>query len=828
MDRTSSPPASPRTLLLQFLALWSFGAVQPLLQLIGAQPEFLLVHHTGRADLLIMIAGLFLAVPVAAAAAVMLAGLAGRRVGTAAHGLVAAALAMIVFVPIVDRTSGLAVGPVLAVAATSSLALAALLAGSARAGRGFRWLALAAPAFLALFLANGPILRILMPRPQPAAVEGAAAAHPVVMLICDEFPTASLMRTDGSLDAPMYPNFARLAGMSTWYRNATTVSGATLRAVPAIMTGRFPRWKEAPTVADHPRSIFTLLGRTHHVHGLETQTDLCPDALKSVPGPGLAMRLDLLAADLAVLFSHVATPSAWRDRLTPVDNKWGDYRGTQESGDEPGELRTKIDRFRAFIASIEKHERPDLVVAHVLLPHNPYRFLPGGTIYSWRESEPLEKGGIWSDDELVVAHDYRRHLAQVAALDELLGELLDRLQDQGLLDEALVVVTADHGAGFRPGEGHRRFTGGNASGILSVPLFIKLPGQVTGTIDDRFVQTVDIMPTVAAALGGAPGWRFDGVDLADPAAARRTELDFFDADVFEHRVIAPGRLAERMDVVRWKASLFGEEGDYRRLFSMDADPDLRGLPVADPTIPLHPTLDATLAHSSRYGEVRRNSTFIPAALSGTVRGATAGGRLQLAVAVDGVLAGFTETYLAPEAGGALAWRALVPPEVFRDGSNLVELFLVGAPGAGPRLQRIPLEVASMLGRELGSRPAAGAAERGLRKNALWGERPMRWTDGRARWDIPLGRDEQPHTLHVDLVSTGPAGAQLKVVVNGVAMLDRFLPGGGWRGELPLVDVPAAGHLAIELISSTFVPAERDPASGDHRTLGVAVASLVVE
>ena len=70
--------------------------------------------------------------------------------------------------------------------------------------------------------------------------------HPVVMLLLDEFPLTSLLDSKGQVDARLYPNFAKLAGQSTWYRNATAVSGLTQWAVPAMLSGRYPtkaRWR---------------------------------------------------------------------------------------------------------------------------------------------------------------------------------------------------------------------------------------------------------------------------------------------------------------------------------------------------------------------------------------------------------------------------------------------------------------------------------------------------------------------------------------------------------------------------------------------------------
>src|SRR4030095_13255148 len=92
---------------------------------------------------------------------------------------------------------------------------------------------------------------------------------------------------------------------------------------------------------------------------------------------------------------------------------------------------------------------------------------------------------------------YQRHLAQVGYVDHLLGDLMKRLRQFGMYDNALVIVTSDHGASYREGRLRRQpQEGRNISDILPVPLFVKLPGQKSGEVVDRFVETVDILPTI--------------------------------------------------------------------------------------------------------------------------------------------------------------------------------------------------------------------------------------------------------------------------------------------------------------------------------------------
>ena len=75
---------------------------------------------------------------------------------------------------------------------------------------------------------------------------------PIVILSMDEFPVASLLRADGTINAERFPNFARLAEASTWYRNATSVAPLTQQSVPAMLTGRLPATASCPPSGTTP------------------------------------------------------------------------------------------------------------------------------------------------------------------------------------------------------------------------------------------------------------------------------------------------------------------------------------------------------------------------------------------------------------------------------------------------------------------------------------------------------------------------------------------------------------------------------------------------
>jgi arylsulfatase A-like enzyme len=108
-----------------------------------------------------------------------------------------------------------------------------------------------------------------------------------------------------------------------------------------------------------------------------------------------------------------------------------------------------------------------------------------------------------------------RHYDNLVAADRRVGELLDRLEEDGLVDETLVVLWSDHGEGL-PRNKSWLYDGG-----LNVPLVVRWPGEVDPGETDELVSNVDLAPTVLAAAGiDRPPWMEGrtvlGADRADP------------------------------------------------------------------------------------------------------------------------------------------------------------------------------------------------------------------------------------------------------------------------------------------------------------------------
>ncbi len=135
--------------------------------------------------------------------------------------------------------------------------------------------------------------------------------------------------------------------------------------------------------------------------------------------------------------------------------------------------------------------------------------------------------------------------AGVFHLDALFGELLDRIAKAGLLDETLVVFTADHGEVLYRENAIFKWSHALqlASEVLSVPLILYAPvaGVRPGTYEG-VTRSIDVLPTLAGLSGVAiESSRLAGRDLS---AALRGEEPPPRLLAFSHTALLPPPVEE--------------------------------------------------------------------------------------------------------------------------------------------------------------------------------------------------------------------------------------------------------------------------------------------
>jgi arylsulfatase A-like enzyme len=121
-------------------------------------------------------------------------------------------------------------------------------------------------------------------------------------------------------------------------------------------------------------------------------------------------------------------------------------------------------------------------------------------------------GEVLSEEELLRLR--RTYAGTVTLVDRWLGELFDALKAQGRLDDSLVVFTSDQGEPLGEHGYVRRFRPWLYEELIHTPLIVRLPkGEQGGSRRQAIVQTVDLLPTILAALGLPPNDRAHGHDL---------------------------------------------------------------------------------------------------------------------------------------------------------------------------------------------------------------------------------------------------------------------------------------------------------------------------
>ena len=308
---------------------------------------------------------------------------------------------------------------------------------------------------------------------------------------------------------------------------------------------------------------------------------------------------------------------------------------------------------------------------HSLLPHVPYLYLPSGQRYGVQA--PLLRGiqhNRWQQAWPALQAD-QRYLLQVEYTDRALGLITQRLKAKGIYDRALVIVVADHGVSNRPGQPRRRPTPGNLQDIAFVPLFVKLPNQHTGRINDGLARTIDIVPTIAHVLGVKMPWHVDGKTLigrhVPSNGTVRIELGGGQA------VSAPLSVlrARRAQALAQQLERFG--GTPSSVYRIGPDRDLVGRRLSE--LPVTPSQSAgvELQGQQLLNVVDTHTDLLPTWVEGRLTGKHPSSA-NVAIAVNGRVAAVTKTF---EGGGATSFAAMVPASALRNGHNDVTVLLVG-------------------------------------------------------------------------------------------------------------------------------------------------------
>jgi len=689
---------------LELFVLTGFAVAQPLLDVIGRSPDFLLFRQADSRDIALLAVTITFLPAAVLCGLELLSGLAGRRAQQAVHLVLVTGLLGLLGLEVAKKLTPLQ-GPVLVAVGVLVGLGAGLLYARASAFR--LWLRFASPAplvFLLVFLLVSPAAELIRPAPaaaKPAATGQAAAKTPIVFVLFDELPMRTLLDHQGQIDRRLFPNFAKLAGGSTWFRNATGVAGMTRWAMPAMFTGRYPAKDLAPTASRYPNNLFTLLGGAgYDMRVFEGVSQLCPRGTCTIhTPPGGHGGFRRVARDSAQLWTQLSSPSDSAVEATAtLEEDTVDPNGQAASGaPEAHADKTWVRRpasLDGFLSALRPSPggRPSVHFLHILLPHQPWKYLPSGLKYPERVvgKGPLNSG-LWAKEPWPVQSTHQRHMMQANYTDQLLGTILKRMRQTGLYDRALFVVTADHGIAFTPDQQARAsVTPGTVPDVLWVPLFVKRPGQNSAAVNDVNLEHVDILPTVAGMVGLRVPWTIDGVSWADTSKPARTTTQkiFYPRPGIRESYEGPSNQHIALQGLADQVVHVGD--DYLDWFRFGPDAQLVGKRVRDLQVGSSGG-KARVVGLNDYHHVDPAAGFVPAQVGGqlTATAAGVGERPTVAVAINGVIGGMSETYTSGD--NRPTWfSTMVSDSLMRRGDNQFELFLVDSVGGKPRLRPLAL------------------------------------------------------------------------------------------------------------------------------------------
>ena len=178
------------------------------------------------------------------------------------------------------------------------------------------------------------------------------------------------------------------------------------------------------------------------------------------------------------------------------------------------------DHALAFLEQQKGKEEPFYLSVHYTAPHAPWdKNQHPARFYDLYEncafnSIPFEPAHPWANmkygDDEQGREQWRRWLqgyaAATTAMDENVGRLLAKLEQEGLMDDTLILFTGDNGMSMGHhgifGKGNGTFPLNLYDTAVKVPMLIRVPGaQISGKVEETLLSHYDLFPTLMTYLG---------------------------------------------------------------------------------------------------------------------------------------------------------------------------------------------------------------------------------------------------------------------------------------------------------------------------------------
>lgn len=338
-----------------------------------------------------------------------------------------------------------------------------------------------------------------LPRRNGARAKGRPlkARYPNILLIVMDATRAQNLSVYG-YSRPTTPHLEAFAAECVVYENAIAASCWSLPCHASIFTGVYPSTHGADDQRQFLDAAHPIIGELlANRHGYRTYA-FCS---KRDVSPLTGMDRGFQHFDAGELRGSL------RKWARKADNGLARVRGTHDSG-----LRHTRRSLQRLLPQLQQGDEPFFIFLSTVEAHIPYHpprqynhFVPDSIPARQVAHVNMDRWKYMANRIEMRPTDFEilnaLYDAGIAYTDAAIGEILRALREQNLLDDMLVMITADHGENL--GE-HRLMAHGYClyDTVIRVPLLIHYPKGISAAkrVPSQ-VQSVDILPTILNLLG---------------------------------------------------------------------------------------------------------------------------------------------------------------------------------------------------------------------------------------------------------------------------------------------------------------------------------------
>jgi len=384
------------------------------------------------------------------------------------------------------------------------------------------------------------------------SLETSAALRPNVILYVIDTLRASHLEPFGNSKAAT-PNFISLAENATICLSATAHTSWTRPSVVTLLTSLYE----------------TTHGTSTLEHSLARSLPYLPQILQDAGYLTAAISMN----------GHIAPQWGFARGFDSFD-RISEERAELLTPPEPRAYVGKLwDRYIAPAIAVKSS--PFFLYLHELDPHGPYTPpAPFDDMYpshyrGYPEVEAEHIALVRTQLTELKPEDIEflelRYRGEVSFVDAVVGEMIKRLESEGLKENTIIIIVSDHGEEFgeHGGIGHSVTL---YEEVLHIPMLWMWPGHVVaGHRTNAQVGLIDVAPTLLSLLGMDIPSSMQGQDISAMLFGNPYESE--PRQIFSHKSDIPGRARQAVRVGPWKLiERIGKASSTFELFNIEDEP----------------------------------------------------------------------------------------------------------------------------------------------------------------------------------------------------------------------------------------------------------------